>query len=138
MMNDVIRTNHLTKSYKKKTAVKSVSLHVKQGEIYGCVGPNGAGKSTIIKIQISQSGPEETSDNFINSSPRKMETSLLILQCLQFSIFKIINIFPLIAEHGILFCDMRLKSEVFFINQFRLITFFYVYPIFTFFLNRVT
>src|SRR5699024_5062512 len=95
-------------------------------------------KSATIKIQISQSGPEETSDNFINSSPQKIETSLLILQYLQCPIFKVINIFPLITEHGIRSCDMRLKSEVFFINQFRLITFFYVYPIFTFFLNRVT
>lgn len=58
MMNDVIRTNHLTKSYKKKTAVKSVSLHVKQGEIYGCVGPNGAGKSTIMKMLLDLIAPD--------------------------------------------------------------------------------
>lgn len=52
-MDYVIRTSHLTKSYKNKTVVDGVSLHVKRGEIYGCVGPNGAGKSTIMKMLLN-------------------------------------------------------------------------------------
>lgn len=43
----------MTKSYKNKTVVDGVSLHVKRGEIYGCVGPNGAGKSTIMKMLLN-------------------------------------------------------------------------------------
>lgn len=52
-MDYVIKTSHLTKSYKNKTVVDGVSLHVKRGEIYGCVGPNGAGKSTIMKMLLN-------------------------------------------------------------------------------------
>lgn len=52
-MDYVIRTSHLTKSYKNKTVVDGVSLHVKRGEIYGCVGTNGAGKSTIMKMLLN-------------------------------------------------------------------------------------
>nr|WP_319489292.1 ABC transporter ATP-binding protein [uncultured Caproiciproducens sp.] len=50
-MNDfVIETKQLTKIYGEQTAVSSVSLHVKKGEIYGLLGRNGAGKTTIMKM----------------------------------------------------------------------------------------
>lgn len=35
---------------KTLTALKSVSLEVKRGELFGLLGPNGAGKTTLIKI----------------------------------------------------------------------------------------
>ncbi len=48
----VIETENLCKKYGEKTAVKSVSISVKEGEIYGFLGPNGAGKSTFIKMLV--------------------------------------------------------------------------------------
>ncbi|AFY70820.1 Sulfate-transporting ATPase [Thalassoporum mexicanum PCC 7367] len=38
--------NDVSKSYGRRTVVKSVNLTVKQGEIVGLLGPNGAGKTT--------------------------------------------------------------------------------------------
>lgn len=45
----MLRIEHLTKSYGKKTAASDISLHIQRGEIYGFIGHNGAGKTTVIK-----------------------------------------------------------------------------------------
>lgn len=49
----VIRLEHLTKTYAAPAgvvhALDDVSLHVRQGEIFGIIGRSGAGKSTLIR-----------------------------------------------------------------------------------------
>ncbi|MDY6930875.1 MAG: ATP-binding cassette domain-containing protein [Halobacteriota archaeon] len=45
-----IYTNNLTKIFGNLTAVDSVDLEIKKGELFGLLGPNGAGKTTIIKM----------------------------------------------------------------------------------------
>ena len=42
----------LAKSYKKRSVVKSVSLHIQSGDIVGLLGPNGAGKTTCFYIIV--------------------------------------------------------------------------------------
>jgi lantibiotic transport system ATP-binding protein len=46
----ILETNELSKSFKKQTVVKNISLQVEAGTIYGLLGPNGAGKSTLLKM----------------------------------------------------------------------------------------
>jgi ABC-2 type transport system ATP-binding protein len=46
----MIKLTNLTKDYGSFTAVKSINLEVKAGEIFGFLGPNGAGKTTTIKM----------------------------------------------------------------------------------------
>lgn len=50
MSDFVIETRAVTKIYGEQTAVNSVDLHVKPGQIYGLLGRNGAGKTTIMKM----------------------------------------------------------------------------------------
>jgi ABC-2 type transport system ATP-binding protein len=46
----VIECHGLTKKFGNFTAVNSIELKVKSGEIFGFLGPNGAGKTTTIKM----------------------------------------------------------------------------------------
>lgn len=45
-----VKIENLHKSFGDFTAVNSLNLEVKQGEIFGFLGPNGAGKSTTIRM----------------------------------------------------------------------------------------
>jgi len=49
----VISTEGLTFNFGKQTVVKSLSLQVPEGSIYGFLGPNGAGKTTTIKLLMN-------------------------------------------------------------------------------------
>jgi len=49
----VIETNGLTFNFGSQTVVKSLSLQVPEGSIYGFLGPNGAGKTTTIKLLLN-------------------------------------------------------------------------------------
>lgn len=46
----MIKAINLTKKFKDFTAVDSINLLIKPGEIYGFLGPNGAGKTTTIRM----------------------------------------------------------------------------------------
>ncbi|WP_428328642.1 ABC transporter ATP-binding protein [Mucilaginibacter sp.] len=49
----VISTQGLTFTFGNQTVVKSLSLQVPEGSIYGFLGPNGAGKTTTIKLLLN-------------------------------------------------------------------------------------
>jgi ABC-type multidrug transport system ATPase subunit len=49
----VISTDGLTFDFGNQTVVKSLSLQVPEGSIYGFLGPNGAGKTTTIKLLLN-------------------------------------------------------------------------------------
>lgn len=61
-MEYLLSTESLTKQYRQKKAVDSVSIHVKQGDIYGLIGRNGAGKTTLMKVISGLAAP--TSGSF--------------------------------------------------------------------------
>lgn len=48
----VFRSDNLVKIYGKREVVKSISIHVDQGEIVGLLGPNGAGKTTTFYMMV--------------------------------------------------------------------------------------
>jgi ABC-2 type transport system ATP-binding protein len=56
-MENIIETKSLTKKFGRFTAVDTVSLTVKKGELYGFLGLNGAGKTTTIRMLLGMIGP---------------------------------------------------------------------------------
>lgn len=48
----IFRSENLVKMYGQRQVVKSVSVHVDQGEIVGLLGPNGAGKTTTFYMMV--------------------------------------------------------------------------------------
>ncbi|MBR1724620.1 MAG: ABC transporter ATP-binding protein [Ruminococcus sp.] len=49
-MEYVLKTNGLTKRYRKFTALDNLNMSIPKGAIYGFVGKNGAGKTTLIRL----------------------------------------------------------------------------------------
>jgi len=56
-MNDVIKTENVSKHYGDVHAVSDMSLNVRKGEIYGFLGLNGAGKTTTIRMLLGMIRP---------------------------------------------------------------------------------
>jgi ABC-2 type transport system ATP-binding protein len=48
----VIEVEHLTKRYRRATAVDDLSFSVPRGRITGFLGPNGAGKTTTLRVLL--------------------------------------------------------------------------------------
>jgi ABC-type multidrug transport system ATPase subunit len=46
----ILSVQDISKSYKLRKVVKTLSVEIKSGEVVGLLGPNGAGKSTMMRI----------------------------------------------------------------------------------------
>lgn len=53
-MRDIIKVDHLYKSFDDIKAVRDLSLRVREGDLFAFLGENGAGKSTTINILCGQ------------------------------------------------------------------------------------
>jgi ABC-2 type transport system ATP-binding protein len=64
-----ILTRGLTKRYEEITAVDSLDLEVRRGEIFGLLGQNGAGKTTTILMLLGLTEPTEGSAEVLGYDP---------------------------------------------------------------------
>jgi lipopolysaccharide export system ATP-binding protein len=54
----VLRTENLSKSFRKRKVVDDCSINVRQGEVVGLLGPNGAGKTTNFYMVVGLYRPD--------------------------------------------------------------------------------
>jgi len=68
---NAIQIEGLTKRYRDVTAVDSLSLCVKEGELFSLLGVNGAGKTTTIKMLSCLTAPTDGDAYLLGKSIRK-------------------------------------------------------------------
>lgn len=83
MNKEIIKLDHIDVTFQQKkreiTAVKDVSIHINQGDIYGIVGYSGAGKSTLVRVinllQVPTAGKITIGDDVIFEGEKVTLTS---------------------------------------------------------------
>ena len=73
----VISTEGLSFNFGNQQVVKSLSLQVPEGSIYGFLGPNGAGKTTTIKLLLNLLKTEEGSIHIFNKELQSNRIDIL-------------------------------------------------------------
>jgi ABC-type multidrug transport system ATPase subunit len=68
MSEKIIEIKSIAKKFGLFEAVKDVSFHVNQGDVFGFLGPNGAGKSTTIRCMLSLVKPDSGSIEIFGKS----------------------------------------------------------------------
>jgi ABC-type sugar transport system ATPase subunit len=66
--DEVLRVEHITKSFGPIAALSDLSLTLRRGEVLGLLGDNGSGKSTLIKI-ICGFQKQDSGEMFLHSEP---------------------------------------------------------------------
>lgn len=82
-MNEVLRLENVTKSFKYKTAVNNISFSMKKGEVTAILGPNGAGKTTTISMILGLLKPTTGDIKLFNSQPQELHVRQKIGTMLQ-------------------------------------------------------
>lgn len=74
----MIKLEHISKSFHKKNnsvhALDDISLHIKQGEIFGVIGKSGVGKSTLLKILSLSMHPDKGSYYLLGKDVAKLNS----------------------------------------------------------------
>ena len=65
---EVLRVEHITKSFGPITALRDINLTLRKGEVLGLLGDNGSGKSTLIKI-ITGFQKQDSGRMFLHGEP---------------------------------------------------------------------
>lgn len=83
-MEYILKTNLLTKQFKKQKAVDNVSIQIERGAIYGLIGRNGAGKTTLLRMAAGLASPTsgEIEIMGMSSADGKINTAFERIGCL--------------------------------------------------------
>ena len=66
---EVLRIEHLSKTFPGQVALSDVSITVEAGEVHALVGQNGSGKSTLIKVLSGYHQPDAGASAWADGEP---------------------------------------------------------------------
>jgi len=72
-MTPPVEARRLTKRYGSRTAVDSLDLRVRTGEVYGFLGPNGAGKTTTLRMLLGLIRPTAGEVRLFGRPPGRLD-----------------------------------------------------------------
>ena len=67
----VIEAERLTKKYGTQVAVNSLTLQIREGEVFGFLGPNGAGKTTTLLMFLGLTEPTSGKVRVVGFDPTR-------------------------------------------------------------------
>ena len=68
----VARTRNLSKRYSETTALNSLNMELRSGELLALLGPNGAGKTTLVRILLGLAKADAGSVSVFGADPRSL------------------------------------------------------------------
>jgi len=68
----MIRTENLTKRYRRNDALHNVTFEVPPASVFALTGPNGAGKSTLLKILLNLTQPTGGRVSILDADSRRI------------------------------------------------------------------
>ena len=72
----MIELSEVSKRYGRIEALRTVTLEVRPGEIFGLLGPNGAGKTTLIRLLTGSARPSAGSIRVLGGDPKAARHSI--------------------------------------------------------------
>ncbi len=107
----MIELTNVSKTYKKRSAIRNISLSLPLGKIIGIVGENGSGKSTLLKLIAGLSHPTSGSVT-INGETANRSISKLVSYLSDDSFYPLFTIREALAFQASQFTDFNLaKAE---------------------------
>ncbi len=67
----IIEAEGLTKKYETQIAVNSLTLQIREGEVFGFLGPNGAGKTTTLLMFLGLTEPTSGKVRIVGFDPSR-------------------------------------------------------------------
>ena len=119
---ELLRTEHITKSYQSRLIIRDINIHLEEGELVSLLGLSGSGKTTLLNIMsglvLPDSGRVFLSGNDITGKPGQV--SYMLQKDLLLEHKRVIdNVARPLVIHGMKKEEARAKADPYF-RQFDL------------------
>ena len=55
---ELLKAEHITKSYGERTIIRDISIHLEEGELVSLLGLSGSGKTTLFQVLSGLTSPD--------------------------------------------------------------------------------